>query len=183
MTGDALMPSLFSPRMVFKSAAHISPEFLHARGIRALMLDLDGTLCPSHSDAVPDWVAPWLSRMKEAGISLFMLSNNRRPGRVADFCAAYGIPAYLTRAGKPKRAGFREALRLLSLPASACALVGDQIYTDVLGANRMGIQSIFVYSMDYHIWYYRLRHLLELPFLPASGRQENETQKPERGPF
>ena len=176
MTGVTDMCSLLHPCMTLDRAKDISPGLLRDRGVRALLLDLDGTLCPSHSDDVPDWVGPWLSRMAEEGFLLFMLSNNKRPRRVADFCAAYGIPDYLTKAGKPRSAGFARAIARLGVPAGACALVGDQIYTDVLGANRAGVQSFFVYSMDYHIWYYRLRHLLELPFLPSRKRREKERQ-------
>ena len=159
------MKSVFCPAMIFQSARDITPDLLRRQGVRGLLLDLDGTLCPSHREDYPAWTAGWLAAMRDAGFSLFLLSNNKHPERVAWFCRQMGIPLYLHLARKPAKKGYLQAAEMLGIPPSAIAVVGDQIFTDVLGANLAGMISIFVYSMDLGIWYYRLRHFFEKPFL------------------
>ena len=81
--------------------------------------------------------------METHGIRLFVLSNSRKATRADVFCKALDIP-YLKHAGKPKRSGFQKAMALCGAPAGECAIVGDQIFTDILGANLCGMRSVLL---------------------------------------
>ena len=101
---------------------------------------------------------------EERGITLFVVSNSRKSRRCPDFCEALGIP-YVRHAGKPGTRGFRAALEQTGIPASQAIMVGDQIVTDTLGANRAGVTSVLVRPMA---WGKnpgrRLRYAIETPF-------------------
>ena len=84
--------------------------------------------------------------------------------RVKVFCKTYGIDC-ITHAKKPFSKGIRECLTRYGVPAKNCALAGDQIYTDVLGANCTGVQSILVKAIDNHNFWLKARHVLELPWI------------------
>lgn len=125
----------------------LTGESLAASGIRFLMADLDNTLIP-YSVALPDEaLRRWLEGLHAYGVTLFLLSNSRKATRVPNFATALGIP-YLCHAGKPKRSGYRKAMADHGMAAGESAMVGDQIFTDVLGANRTGIRSILVEPIE-----------------------------------
>ncbi len=89
---------LITPEYVFKDVTHITPEFLAEKGIRALVLDIDNTLTADRSQELPDEVAGWLARMREAGIGLTIVSNGAEK-RVRPFAQKLGL-AYLYRSAK-----------------------------------------------------------------------------------
>ena len=157
--------SLLKPDFIFNRAADISVDFLMSRGVQGIILDLDGTVCPTRGVQADEACEEWLHTLTNYGIKIYLLSNNRHIERVRAFCESYGIELYSNRAAKPFRRGFLKAAAELAVPYKNIAVIGDQIYTDVLGGNRLGMQTFFVFSSDYSIWYIRLRHLLELPFL------------------
>ena len=107
--------------------------------------------------------------MKKSNIQLCVVSNSKRD-RVKKFCAARGIDC-ITHAKKPFSKGIKECLGRYQLPASECALVGDQIYTDTLGANCAGVQSILVKAIDNHNFWLKARHVLEMPFILAAKKR------------
>lgn len=126
-----------------KSIYELTSESLEKAGVRLLLADLDNTLC-TYSAKEPDQaLRDWLADLQGHGVTLFLLSNSRKPRRAAHFAQALDIP-YLGHAGKPKVGGFRKALASQGVDASACAMVGDQVFTDTLGANRAGVRSILV---------------------------------------
>lgn len=121
----------------------LTGESMERSGIRFLLADLDNTLC-RYSQAEPDdALRSWLADLNAHGVTLFLLSNSRKPRRAAHFAQALGV-GYLGHAGKPKIGGFQKALAQLSAEPGPCAMVGDQVFTDVWGANRAGIRSILV---------------------------------------
>ena len=125
------------------SVYDLTGESLEKAGVRLLMADLDNTLCP-YSVAEPDRaLRDWLEDLKAHGVTLFLLSNSRKPKRPAHFAQTLGIP-YLGHAGKPKVGGYIKTMREQNVEPDACAMVGDQIFTDTLGANRAGVRSILV---------------------------------------
>ncbi len=158
------MPTLRPDRM-YSSVTDITYAQLSEMGVRGLLLDIDGTLMPTKTDRPTPDVLRWLCEMKDAGIALFILSNSRRPGRVERLSRSLNIPGFIARAGKPRREGFYRAAGLLGLRGSQLAMVGDQIFTDVYGANRSGIRSLLVMSTDTDLWYQPLRRAFELPFM------------------
>ena len=158
------MPLSFLPKIIAKDLTDLSPELLRARHIRLLMLDFDNTIVPYTTNVPTPEMAAWLDRMnKLEDIQLCIVSNSHKD-RVPTFCAERGL-ACITYARKPSGKGIRECLSKFDIPASEAALVGDQIYTDTLGANLAGVTSILVSAIDNHNFWLKARHVLELPFL------------------
>jgi HAD superfamily phosphatase (TIGR01668 family) len=101
--------------------------------------------------------------MLRSEIQLCVVSNSKRD-RVKIFCEAYGLDC-ITHAKKPFSKGIRQCLSKYGIPAAESALAGDQIYTDTLGANGCGVQSILVKAIDNHNFWLKARHVAELPFI------------------
>lgn len=157
------------PRIVAKQITDLTPEFLHSRGISLLMMDFDNTIVPYTTDIPTESVENWLEMMKNSDIRLCVVSNSKKD-RVKIFCEKYGIDC-ITHAKKPFSKGIRACLDRYGVPAHQCALVGDQIYTDTLGANGCGVQSIVVDAINNHNFWLKARHALELPFLFAARKR------------
>ena len=121
------------------SAYHIDYDRLKERGIRGLIYDVDNTLVPH--GAMPDKRARALfSHLHELGIPAVFVSNNREE-RVKPFAEAVGA-GYVHKAGKPGKKGYLKAMEMMGTDASSTLFVGDQIFTDIWGANRAGIYSV-----------------------------------------
>ena len=131
------------PRGVYPSVTHISPRALAARGIRLVLADLDNTLVPYKVARPPDKVVAWKEELKANGIELFLLSNSRKPGRAQKFAEQLGIP-YQGHSGKPKKAGYLRAMERMGCKPKETVMVGDQIFTDTLGANNAGVTPLLV---------------------------------------
>ena len=157
------------PSMIVRSVTQLTPEFLTGKGIRLLMLDFDNTIVPYTTDTPTEEMAAWLESMKASSIQLCVVSNSKRD-RVKIFCQKLGIPC-ITHAKKPFSKGIRECLEKFGIPAENCALAGDQIYTDTLGANGCGVQSILVKAIHNHNIWLKLRHVAELPFIFAARKR------------
>lgn len=155
------------PKLIADSVTDLTPELLRSRGVKLLMLDFDNTLVPYTTSTPTDAVVGWLESVRGAGIQLCVVSNSRKP-RVQVFCEKYGLPC-ITRAKKPFSRGIRQCLAQYEMEPSDCALVGDQIYTDTLGANCTGVQSILIKAIHNHNFWLKARHVLELPFIFAAG--------------
>ena len=157
------------PDVILKRLTELTPELLSARGISFLMMDFDNTIVPYTTDVPTEPMRAWLEQMKSSNIRLCVVSNSKRP-RVVTFCKAYGLDC-ITHAKKPFSRGIRACLARFSLEPARCALVGDQIYTDVLGANCAGLTSILVSAIDNHTIWLKLRHVAELPFIAWGKRR------------
>ena len=157
------MPLSFLPKIIAKNLTDLSPELLRSRNIRLLMLDFDNTIVPYTTNIPTESMARWLEAMKSSGITICVVSNSKRD-RVPAFCRENNIPC-ITRAKKPFLRGIRQCLDRFGVPPEQAALVGDQIYTDTLGANRAGVTSILVEAIDNHNFWLKARHVLELPFI------------------
>lgn len=107
--------------------------------------------------------------MKGAGITLCVVSNSKKD-RVQRFCDARGLGCII-RAKKPRGKGIRECLSRYQIPAAQAALVGDQIFTDTLGANAQGVTSILVKAIHNHNIFFKCRHILELPFIAMAWKR------------
>ena len=131
------------PQGVYPSVTDISPQALAEKGVRLVLADLDNTLAPYKVTVPPAGVIAWQESLAAEGITLFLLSNSRKPGRAQKFAEQLGIP-YQGHSGKPKRAGYRRAMERMGAAPEETVMVGDQIFTDILGANRAGVRSILV---------------------------------------
>ena len=131
------------PRGVYPSVTQISPQALARRGIRLVLADLDNTLVPYKVEEPAAEVAAWARELRDHGIQLFLLSNSRKPGRAQRFAQKLDIP-YQGHSGKPKRAGYLRAMEHMGCTPQETVMVGDQIFTDTLGARLAGVTPLLV---------------------------------------
>lgn len=157
------MPFSLLPRLMTDRLTDLTPELLREKNVRLLMLDFDNTIVPYTTDVPTADMERWLSRMNASEIQICVVSNSHK-NRVPAFCQARGIDC-ITHAKKPFSKGIRECLGKYGIPASQAALVGDQIYTDTLGANCAGVTSILIKAIHNHTFWLKARHVLELPFI------------------
>ena len=133
------------PDQTVGAVVDLDPARLVAEGIRGLIVDLDDTLVCEAERAPTDPVCAWMAHAQEH-LKVVILSNNSRRHRVAPVATTLSVP-FIHRACKPLLLGFRRALALLDLPAWEVAVVGDQVFTDVLGGRRLGARTILVTPM------------------------------------
>ena len=160
-----------TPQYSFQELPDISPVFLKRLGIKFLMLDLDNTIAAYGEDFPSDRVARWAEEMKVHGIDLYIVSNSGRKGRVEVFSEALGIGAVMA-ARKPSRKGLHRALATAGFSTENSALVGDQVFTDTLAANRAGVVSIIVKPRNCTNPVLALRYVFEAPFRAACKKRE-----------
>lgn len=164
------MPFSLLPKGIVRALPELTPEMLKQHGIKLLMLDFDNTIVPYTTNVPTEEMEAWLKKMQASDIALCVVSNSKRD-RVKAFCRDYGLDC-ITHAKKPFAKGIRQCLAKFGLPARQCALAGDQIFTDTLGANCTGCTSILVKAINNHNIWLKLRHVLELPFIAmATGRK------------
>ena len=157
------------PKLILDSVTQLTPQFLREKGIRLLMLDFDNTLVPYITNEPTGEMSAWLQTMKASDIALCVVSNSKR-SRVREFCKHWGI-ACITHSKKPFPKGIRQCLKQFGYESSQCALAGDQIYTDVLGANGCGVYSILVQAINNHNFWLKLRHVAEIPFIAMAHKR------------
>ena len=132
----------FKPTWMVRNIYQVSPQQLQARGIRAVFSDLDNTLIAwNNPDGTPA-LRQWMAELHAAGIPLIVISNNSKQ-RVARATASLKLP-FISRALKPLSFGITRARRKLGLKRHEVVMVGDQLMTDVIAANRAGVYSILV---------------------------------------
>ncbi len=151
------------PNFLFESIYAIDPARLRARGVTLLLADLDNTLAPYGVKTPSEEVRAWKAGLEAAGITLFILSNSRKPGRAARFAQDLGVP-YEGHAGKPKGGGFRRAMERCGAQPAQTAIVGDQIFTDIWGGNRAGVLTLMVKPIEFGTVFRALRYGIETPF-------------------
>lgn len=158
------------PDRVYPSIFDIKGPDLARRGVTLLLADLDNTLAKYGQPDPDPSVLRWREDLRSAGVELFLLSNSRKPVRVAHYARTLDVP-YLGHAGKPKRGGFRAAMERMGRRADQTAMVGDQLFTDMLGAKRAGVLALMVEPMELRGNPGRyLRYAVEEPFR-ALGRR------------
>jgi uncharacterized protein len=134
---------LLCPAEFVESVHSVDVSALMDRGIKALLVDLDNTLVRWQGYDVSSEVTEWLHKTREQGMKVCIVSNTHSTGRLNSLASKLGLPC-ARRALKPRRRGFREALGLLNAGAAETAVIGDQIFTDILGGNRLGLHTILV---------------------------------------
>lgn len=139
--GTAMKRSLY-PNDYVDSTYMIDFEKLYQEGYRGVIFDVDNTLVPHGAPADERAIAlfDWLHSL---GYRVTLLSNNKEP-RVQQFCRQVVGAEYIFKAGKPKPANYRKAMERMGTDATSTIFVGDQIFTDIWGANLAGIRSVLV---------------------------------------
>lgn len=136
------MIDLLCPDALVGSVLDIDLESLKSRGIDALILDLDNTLLAWETEEIPSEVAEWVARARSLGFKVCIASNGTR-SRVRKLAGALGVPA-ISKAVKPRKKPFRLAMEMLQTTPDRTAVVGDQVFTDVLGGNRLALYTILI---------------------------------------
>ena len=157
------------PRIIVPALTDVTEELLHSHGIKLLMLDFDNTIVPYTTSTPTEAMHRWLQEMSASDIQLCVVSNSHKD-RVKIFCEKYGIPC-ITHAKKPFSKGIKECLAKYHADPAECGLVGDQIFTDTMGANGTGVTSILVKAIDNHNIWLKLRHVAEMPFILMAGKR------------
>lgn len=132
----------FTPQIYIEDVFALPVGFLKSKGIKALLLDLDNTLTVWHAEKVPQNILSLLRRWEEQGMKLCLLSNNR--GKRVEYMAQLLGIAYVKNANKPSKGGYLRACEKLEVLPAQTAMVGDQLLTDVCGANRAGVYPVLV---------------------------------------
>ncbi len=130
------------PDLYLTSIYRLPLSHLRDRGIKYLILDLDNTLVRWDSAQLPARLKEWVSRVRGAGFRMCIVTNNSGP-RVTALAEAMGVPV-LAAAAKPRRRAFRGAMDIMGARPAETAVVGDQLFTDVLGGKRLGLYAILV---------------------------------------
>lgn len=131
----------FYPTNYMDSVYEIDFEALQKSGVRGVLFDIDNTLVP-HGEPADERARQLFMRLKQLGIGACLISNNQL-GRVKSFADAVGA-AYIENAHKPSVKGYQAAMERIGCAVDNTVFVGDQLFTDVYGANRAGIPTILV---------------------------------------
>ncbi|HOJ09123.1 MAG TPA: YqeG family HAD IIIA-type phosphatase [Clostridiales bacterium] len=136
------MTEKFFPCLIVDKFQDINLDMLQKKRIKGLILDIDNTLVPSFVKEADNNVLEWIERLKNRGFKVCIVSNATKK-RVDRFNEKLCLEA-IYRASKPGRRSFKKALKVLGLKPAETAVVGDQIFTDVYGGNRLGMYTILV---------------------------------------
>ena len=162
---------IFRPTIAMNSVLDITPELLKKMQVKALVLDLDNTLTTHNNPKPADGVLEWIDTMTSHNIRLIIVSNNKAE-RVTPFADMLGLE-FVPRGAKPLPKGFKQAIDRLGMPKENVWLVGDQIFTDILGANFAGIRSIFVFPIEREgSRFFKLKRAIEKPLLPEIKKED-----------
>lgn len=137
--------SKWLPTRYFDKKEDIPIEEYYKSGYRGILFDIDNTLVP-HDKPVDDKARIFVRRLKEVGFGICLISNNDEE-RVKTFADPLGVK-YVYKAWKPKREGYIKGMEILGTDLSSTLFVGDQIFTDIWGANRAGMYSILLDPID-----------------------------------
>lgn len=156
---------LFTPTRAYSSILKVTPKVLDEMGVSALILDIDNTMT-THDNPVPiEGLFEWLDVMRSHGIKMMIVSNNHVP-RVTPFAELLGLD-FIPEGAKPLPTGYKRAAEKLGVPKEKICTIGDQLFTDILGAKTFGIKSILVPPIEPEkTLFFKIKRAAEKPFLP-----------------
>jgi HAD superfamily phosphatase (TIGR01668 family) len=160
---------MFRPDIETATLADVSLEDLWSRGFRGIIVDLDNTVCGYHESTLAPGVREWVIAAKARGFALVLVSNNFRE-RVAAVGAQLDVPS-VPNALKPLPQGFLLALRHLGTRRAETVVIGDQLFTDVLGAKFLGLHTVLTHPLvpkDFPLT--RVLRLMERVFFARAPR-------------
>ena len=167
------MKKLLLPDYILKNYRELTAHFLLEKGKKALILDIDNTLVTYDDDVPTEALYNWLSQLSENGIKIAFVSNNTKE-RVDLFNSKLSYVAF-SKSAKPFVGCLKKAMALLGVSSTETALMGDQILTDMLAGNRMGLLTVLVPPIkDKRDAFTRFKRLLERPVLKKYYRNEKE---------
>ncbi|MCC5911475.1 MAG: YqeG family HAD IIIA-type phosphatase [Clostridiaceae bacterium] len=137
---------LLTPDIYVESVLHLDLQKLKDRKIKGLIIDIDNTLVAWDIKYASEKTKEWLLNLKKEGFEVCLVSNNTED-RVVKFNEELKLPA-IHRATKPRRGAFKKAMKTMKTNINNTAVIGDQIFTDVLGGNRMGLCTVLVVPIE-----------------------------------
>lgn len=169
------MLALFKPTWMVNSIYSITIEELKKNGINAILIDLDNTLIAWNEPKATEDSINWIKQMKEAGIPVMILSNNSG-GRIKKVAGMLDVE-YVSRSLKPTVRAFKIAEKKLRIPVGEMVMVGDQLITDVLGANRHGLRTILVKPLlASDAWNTKINRFIELKIMNALIKSDTQME-------
>lgn len=167
--------AIFRPTAMKKSLLDLTPEFLSSLGVRALLLDVDNTVATYTSHQPAQGAVEWASKMSAAGFQVIIVSNNFKK-RVSVFAAKFGLD-WISFAMKPLPFGYLKARAQLKMKRLECAIIGDQIFTDVIGANLCGMKSVLLTPIEPEEGLtFRIRRFFEKPLRKKYSKRKDVLQ-------
>jgi HAD superfamily phosphatase (TIGR01668 family) len=168
------MKKRFIPDLYLNTVYELDINLLKAKGIKSIIVDIDNTLVSWETRVPDEKVTDLVCKLTAEDFKICILSNNTKR-RVEEFNECLKLPA-IYKAVKPSKTAFRRAMRLMNSSPENTAVIGDQLFTDVLGGNRLGLFTVLVspISEKEFIWT-RLVRLLEKSVLKKNNviKKEN----------
>lgn len=143
----ALLRQLLMPSEICQSVEHINIDQLQAKGIKTLLIDIDNTLLTYSETQVGLQKVNWIQMVKSMGFEIILVTNNSRVRRVRRVCQQLELPG-VCFALKPFTWSVREFCRVYQVSLSECAVIGDQMFTDIIFGNWIRAHSILVDPLD-----------------------------------
>lgn len=143
---------LIYPNEYFDKIEKITIEFLQKNKIKALILDMDNTLI-NLKEEMPKNIEIWAKELKGQGVKLIIVSNSNKKSKLDKTANKLGIK-YVYFARKPLKVGLKKAMKILEEKPENIAVVGDQIFTDIIGGNRCKMHTILVDSLEEKDFWY-----------------------------
>ena len=151
---------LLRPDIKLERVTNINKTLLDKFNINALILDVDNTLSTHHGQQLTEGLTEWLGRINNCGIKIIILSNSKEE-RVKPFAEKISLN-YISLGCKPLPFGYFKALKALGTKRKNTAIVGDQIFTDILGGNAIGLKTVLLTPIKPEDgWSFKLRRKLE----------------------
>ncbi|MGM0471531.1 MAG: YqeG family HAD IIIA-type phosphatase [Bacillota bacterium] len=155
-----LLKQLLQPDLYYSHVVRVDLEYLSSLGIKGLICDLDNTLLDWNSVEIYPAIENWLAEALELGFKTCILSNSLQ-SRVRDIANTLELPA-IGSALKPRRKAFELAIEQLDMESNQIAVIGDQIFTDIIGGNRLELLTILVEPLaKQELWSTKVIRLLE----------------------
>ncbi|MDQ2086813.1 YqeG family HAD IIIA-type phosphatase [Herbivorax sp. ANBcel31] len=136
------MISRFYPDLIAEDVKKIDLNYLIDNNIKGLILDIDNTLVPDYIEEAGVDIIDWLDKVKKMGFKVCIVSNASQK-RVLKFNEKLGVDA-ISRASKPRKKPFLKAVKLMGIRPGQIAVIGDQVFTDIYGGNKLNMFTILV---------------------------------------
>ena len=136
------MGHFLKPDLRYRSVEEVDLKVLKERDVNYILLDLDNTIIDFYRN-MSDSVITWVNKAKEMNFKVYILSNTNKIDKVSKAAKTLNIE-YISSAGKPFKRGFKKAIKRFGIIENETAMIGDQVLTDVVGANTMNMISVYV---------------------------------------
>lgn len=133
---------LFKPHLKLNRITDITEKHLDMLGVNCLLIDIDNTISTDHGTELVKGLKEWIIKMQNASIKLYILSN-ARASRVLPFAKSIGLD-FIGLAMKPLPFGYVRGVKRSGGKRKSTAIVGDQIFTDILGGRLSGVKTILL---------------------------------------